>query len=196
MGAFAAPLPQRATIAPPRSLARPLPRDCVLRRAAAGDAERVAGLLRAEDRAEMEALEGRSALAVLQGWMTGPSRVLAIRGEAIAIYGVVPCLMPWSDPGSQKTGAATPWIALSSTLDAEDERDVMWLSRFQIDAWQRRWPHLLAVCDVRNLFHQHWLGWLGFEKSGSVASYGAMGLPFDLHVRLRHQPICRERTLQ
>jgi hypothetical protein len=172
------------------SLARDLPLGCNLRRAATGDAEHIAALLRADDRIEMEALEGRPALEVLQSWMSGGSRVLTIRGDAVAIYGIVPCLAAGVAAGADNTsGAATPWVAMVATLGRDDLVDVLWLSRFQIDAWQRRWPLLLAVCDVRNRFRADWLGWLGFERQGRVDRFGALGLPFDLHMRdlLVHQ---------
>ena len=69
---------------------------------------------------------------------------------------------------------------------AHDElTTVMWLSRLQADAWQRRWPVLQAVCDVRNDFHREWLEWLDFVPQGRVEAFGAAGLPFDLYRRAR-----------
>jgi hypothetical protein len=75
---------------------------------------------------------------------------------------------------------------MAATLGHDDLVDVLWLSRFQIDAWQRRWPVLMMVCDARNRFRARWLDWLGFERRGRVECFGAAGLPFDLHVRGRH----------
>jgi hypothetical protein len=170
------PLP----LGPGGSPARHLPPGCTIRRAAPGDAQRVASVLRADDRLEMEALEGRSALDVLQGWMSGGSHVLAIRGDAVAIFGIVPCAIA---PGEHRV--ATPWAVLVSTLGRDDLVDMLWLSRFQVDAWQQRWPVLQTVCDARNAFRGQWLDWLGFERRGRVERFGAAGLPFDLHVRLR-----------
>lgn len=176
------------TVGTTGSPARHLPAGCSVRRAAPGDAERVAALLRADDRLEMEALEGRPALDVLQGWMSGESHVLIVRGDAVAIFGIVACADPdtvacASIPAEHR--AATPWAAMVSTLGGEDLVDVMWLSRFQIDAWQRRWPVLQTVCDSRNRFRGQWLDWLGFERRGRLECFGAAGRPFDLHVRLR-----------
>jgi hypothetical protein len=165
-----------------------LPPGCGIRRAATGDAGRIASLLRAEDRLEMEALEGRPALDVLQGWMSGGSHVLVVRGDAAAIFGIVPCADSGTDSGAgvpAEHRAAAPWAAMVSTLDSDDLVDVLWLSRFQIDAWQRRWPVLQTVCDARNRFRSQWLDWLGFECRGRVERFGAAGRPFDLHVRLR-----------
>lgn len=169
----------RAT-GPTVSAARHLPAGCSLRRAAPGDAERVADLLRVDDRLEMEALEGRPALDVLRSWMSGGSHVLVVRGAAAAIFGIVEC----SDILHPQR-MATPWAAVVSTLGDEDLVDMLWLSRLQVDAWQRRWPVLQTVCDARNRFRSQWLDWLGFEHRGRVERFGAAGRPFDLHVRLR-----------
>lgn len=162
-----------------QSPARGFPPGCTVRRALRGDAERVASLLRAEDRLEMEALEGRPALDVLQGWMSSGPHVLTIRGEAAAIFGIVPCLDLRAN-----YRLASPWGVVVATLNPEDLIDVVWLSRLQIDAWQRRWAVLRTVCDARNQFRSRWLDWLGFQCRGRVECFGAAGLPFDLHVRL------------
>jgi hypothetical protein len=150
--------------------------------------------LRAADRLEMEALEGRPALDVLEGWMSGGSQVLVVRGDAVAIFGIVPCTVSGASVPSEHRAAA-PWAALVSTVACEDLVDVMWLSRFQVDAWQRHWPVLQTVCDTRNRFRGQWLDWLGFERRGRVERFGAAGRPFDLHVRLRDMvpapPACR-----
>jgi hypothetical protein len=180
------------TVGTTGSPVRHLPAGCSVRRAAPGDAKHVATLLRADDRLEMEALEGRPALDVLQDWMSGGSHVLVVRGDAVAIFGIVACAalgaVACADPGAsfpEEHRAATPWAAMVSTLAGEDLVDVMWLSRFQIDAWQRRWPVLQTVCDSRNRFRGQWLDWLGFERRGRLECFGAAGRPFDLHVRLR-----------
>jgi hypothetical protein len=180
------------TVGTTGSPARHLPAGCSVRRAVPGDAEHVATLLRADDRLEMEALEGRPALDVLQGWMSGGSHVLVVRGDAVAIFGIVACDIPGAVacdvPGASfpaEHRAATPWAAMVSTLGGEDLVNVMWLSRFQIDAWQRQWPVLQTVCDSRNRFRGQWLDWLDFERRGRLECFGAAGRPFDLHVRLR-----------
>lgn len=162
--------------------ARRLPAGCRLRRAAKGDAAHVAGLLRTDDRLEMEALDGRPALDVLEDWMRSGCHVLTVRGEATAIFGIVACPGSSVAPGRH---AATPWAAIVSTLGGDDLVDVMWLSRFQVDSWQRRWPLFQTVCDTRNAFRRHRLDWLGFEHRGRVEGFGAAGLPFNLLVRQR-----------
>lgn len=184
------------TIDPPN---HGLPPGCSLRRPTPGDAEHVAALLRADDRVEMEALEGRPALDVLQGWMRGGSHVVVMHGGAVAIFGIVACeivgdAIAACAAAPPERRAAAPWAALVSTLDHADLVDLLWLSRFQIDAWQRRWPMLQTVCDARNRFRSQWLDWLGFERRGRVERFGAAGVPFDLHVRLG-EPAPRSRPL-
>ncbi len=157
-----------------------LPLGWEVRRAVPGDAETVIAQVRDADRAEMEALEGRPALEVLCGWMEEPSSVLTLAGEPIAIFGIIACL------GEQVgEAAAMPWATIVSTLDTDDLTNLLWLSRFRIDAWQRRWPKLQVLCDARNRFRRQCLEWLGFEWQGRVERFGAAGVPFDLHVRLR-----------
>ena len=161
------------------SPARGFPPGCSMRRALRGDSERVASLLPSDDRLEMEALEGRPALDVLRSWMSEGSHVLLIRGEAAAIFGIVPC-----SGVSAEYRAATPWAAMVSTLDRADLIDMLWLARLQIDAWQRRWAVLQTVCDARNHFRRQCLDWLGFECRGRIERFGAADLPFDLHARV------------
>lgn len=157
------------------SLARHLPAGCALRRATVADAAHVAGLLRPVDRDEMEALEGRPAGEVLAGWLGNLPRVLMLRGEPALLYGIEAC--------AGRPGHASPWLAIISTIAHDDLMSIMWLSRLQVDAWQRRWRTLQTVCDARNVFHRQWLEWLGFAPQGRVEGFGAAGLPFDLYSR-------------
>ena len=169
-----------------------LPADYVVRRATAADAGHIAKLMRPADREEMEALEGCPAIDVLRGWMTPPMinpmatrsddvrrgpapRLLAINDEPVVIYGIMSSA-GWA-------GHATPWLAAVSTMAHDELTSVMWLSRLQVDMWQRRWPVLQAVCDARNDFRGQWLDWLGFVPQGRVEAFGAAGLPFDLYRR-------------
>jgi hypothetical protein len=177
-----------------RSRSATLPASYTVRRATAADAVHIANLMRPDDRAEMEALEGCSVLDVLRGWMTAPMinpmaqptaetrrtpvpRLLTIDGAPVVIYGIV-ASAGWA-------GHATPWLAAVSTMSHDEVTTVMWLSRLQVDAWQRRWPVLQAVCDVRNHFHGQWLEWLDFVPQGRVEAFGAAGLPFELYRRAR-----------
>jgi hypothetical protein len=64
---------------------------------------------------------------------------------------------------------------------------IMWMSRVQIGTWQRRWPTLQAVCDVRNVFHRQWLEWLGFTQRGHLDAFGAAGQPFELYSRVHNR---------
>jgi hypothetical protein len=111
----------------------------------------------------------------LAGSIATAPRVLTIHQEPMMLYGVVAC--------ADLPGNAIPWAATTSTIEHDDLITIMWMSRFQVDAWQRRWPTLQAVCDVRNVFHREWLEWLGFTQRGQLDAFGAAGLPFDLYSR-------------
>jgi hypothetical protein len=159
------------------SLRPRLPAGYAVKRVSPGDPVHVVPLLRAVDRAEMEALAGRSALDVLHSWIGDTSRVLTIHGEPSVLFGI--------EPSAGLTGHAMPWMAAAATLPFDDLLNVLWLSRAQVDFWQRRWPVLESLCDARNFFHRYWLEWLGFEHGNRVERFGAAGLPFDLYSRAR-----------
>jgi hypothetical protein len=159
------------------AIAQYLPAGYAVGRVSVGDAIHVVPLLRAGDRAELEALVGQSALDVLRGWITDRSRVLTIHGEPSVVFGI--------EPSTTQPGHAMPWSASVSTLPFSDMMNVLWLSRLQVDFWQRRWPVLDNLCDARNGFHRHWLEWLGFEPAERVERFGAARLPFDLYSRSR-----------
>jgi hypothetical protein len=131
--------------------------------------------MRPDDRAEIEALEGRPVGAFLSDMIGGPARVLTVRGEPTVLYGIV---------ASQGfTGHAMPWLATTSTVLDDDLMSILWMSRLQIDLWQRRSAVLEVVCDSRNAFRRDWLEWLGFLRSSHLAAFGAARLPFDLYSR-------------
>ena len=157
------------------SLARHLPADFGLRRATAADANHVGPLMRPADRAEIEALEGRPVGAFLSDMIGGAARVLTVRGEPMVLYGIV--------AAQGLTGHAMPWLATTSTVLQHDLINIMWMSRLQVDLWQRRSAVLQAVCDSRNGFRRDWLEWLGFLRISHLAAFGAAGLPFDLYSR-------------
>jgi len=157
------------------SLAKHLPTGCAIRRATGDDVRHVGRLMRPADRAEIEALEGRPVGEFLADAIALQSRVLTIDGEPMVLYGIAAC--------EGLPGHATPWHATTATIAHDDLMTIMWLSRLQIDLWQRRSPTLQALCDSRNLFHRQWLEWLGFVRGGHLAAFGAARLPFDLYVR-------------
>jgi hypothetical protein len=159
------------------TFSRNLPAGYRVGRASAADAAHVERQLRGVDRAEMEALEGRPALQVLTSWIGDTSRVLTIHGEPTVLFGVV--------ASEDLRGHAMPWSAAATTMPFDDTMNVLWLSRLQIEFWQRRWPVLQSLCDVRNSFHRQWLEWLDFQPQGRVESFGAARLPFDLYRRSR-----------
>jgi hypothetical protein len=159
------------------SLARHLPDGYVVRRTTGSDARHVGARMRAVDRAEIEALEGRDACEFLADAVEHGAWTLTIGGEPVLLYGLVPCV--------DLPGHATPWLVTISTIGHDELMTVMWMSRVQIELWQRRTPVLEVLCDSRNSFRREWLEWLGFERGGHLAAFGAAGLPFDLYVRHR-----------
>jgi hypothetical protein len=160
------------------SLARHLPSGFGLRRATAADALHVGPLMRSADRAEIEALEGRPVGAFLGDMIVGGARGLTVRGEPMVLYGIV--------ASEELPHHAMPWLVTTSTLVHDELMSIMWMSRMQVDFWQRRWPVLQALCDSRNDFRREWLEWLGFVRCGHLAAFGAARLPFDLYARSRY----------
>jgi hypothetical protein len=103
------------------------------------------------------------------------ARVVLLRAEPMVLYGIA--------PSDGLPGHSMAWLAMTSTIVHADLLDIMWLSRVQIQLWQRRSPVLQALCDARNGFHRQWLEWLGFAACGHLAAFGAAHLPFDLYAR-------------
>jgi hypothetical protein len=167
------------------SLTRRFPAGCALHRATAADAFHVGVRMRAVDRAEIEALEGRAVREFLAEAVDHGARTLTIRDEPVLLYGIVPC--------DALPGHAMPWLATTATIAHDELMTVMWMSRLQIELWQRRRPVLEALCDSRNGFRRQWLEWLGFEHGGHLGAFGAAGLPFDLFVRRRLEQGPRHR---
>lgn len=159
------------------SLARHLPDGCALHHATVADACHVGVRMRPVDRDEIEALEGRVVRDFLADAVAHGARTLTIRGEPVLLYGIAAC--------EELPGHATPWLVTASTIGHDELMTVMWMSRLQIELWQRRMPVLEMPCDSRNAFHREWLEWLGFRHRGHLAAFGAAGLPFDLYVRRR-----------
>jgi hypothetical protein len=159
------------------SLSRYLPDGCALHRATLADAFHVGARMRPIDRAEIEALEGRAVAEFLSDAVENGARALMIRDEPVVVYGIVPC--------HELPGHALPWLVTNSTIDHDELMTVIWMSRLQVELWQRRTPVLEALCGSRNGFRRQWLEWLGFEHGGRLGGFGAAGLPFDLYVRRR-----------
>ncbi len=159
------------------SLARHLPEGWALHSATTADAFHVGVRMRPADRDEIEALEGRVVREFLTDAVAHGARTLAIRGEPALLYGIVAC--------DDLPGHAIPWLVTTSTIGHDELMTIMWMSRLQVELWQRHTDVLEAPCDSRNTFHREWLEWLGFQHGGHLATFGAAGLPFDLYIRRR-----------
>jgi hypothetical protein len=160
------------------SLARNISAHYAVHRATAAEAFHIGERMRPVDRAEIEALEGRVVREFLVDAVAAGARTLMILGEPIVLYGVVAC--------DELPGHAMPWLVTNSTIGHDELTRVIWMSRLQVELWQRRWPVLQMLCDCRNGFRRQWLEWLGFEHGGHLKAFGAAGLPFDLFIRRRH----------
>lgn len=154
-----------------------MPANCAVRCATAADAFHVGVRMRPVDCAEVEALEGRAVREFLTEAVAAGARTLTICGEPVVVYGIVAC--------DELPGHAMPWLVTTSTIGHDELICMMWMSRLQIELWQRRVPVLQMLCDSRNVFRRQWLEWLGFEHGGHLAAFGAAGLPFDLFIRYR-----------
>lgn len=161
----------------PGSSPRTLPADYAIGRVGQGEVMEVCGRLRGEDRAELAALEGRPTADVLRSWIRPSSRVLTIGNRPAVVYGVEPC--------ADLPRHAIVWTVATASIAEADMNKIMWLSRLQVDLWQRRWPVLLNVCDARHAFRRHWLEWLGFESERQLERFGTAAIPFHLYRRDR-----------
>ncbi len=159
------------------SLSRHMPAGYAVRRAVLTDAFHIGVRMRAIDRAEIEALEGRGIADFLGEAVEGGAWTLTIRDEPVVVYGIVPC--------RELPGHSLPWLVTNATIDHDDLMTVVRMSQLQVQMWQRRAPVLEALCDSRNDFRRQWLEWLGFEHGGHLGAFGAARLPFDLYVRRR-----------
>ena len=64
-------------------------------------------------------------------------RVLTIEGEPMVLYGIAAC--------EGLRGHTIPWHATTATIRYDGLTSIMWLSRLQIDLWQRHSPILKAI---------------------------------------------------
>ncbi len=170
------------------SLARHFPAGWEVGCADPCDADHVGARMRIVDRIALETLEGRAARDVLAGYVANAglthARVLRVAGRPAALYGL--------RAAKDYPGDAMTWVATVDDLPHEDVVFLMWMSRMQVDAWQRRWPVLRACCDRRNLFHLDWLNWLGFRPHGKSSLPGPVPLALDLYIRTADRKVRRQ----
>ena len=134
------------------------------------DARELAPLLRAEDRAEIDALSGREPAELLVESVAASWEATTYRadGALICIGGVAPLSLIGS------TGI--PWL-MGTDLVPVHRKAFMRHSREAIPRWLARFPILRNVVDARHGPAIRWLRWLGF-RFGDPVVMGVAGLPF------------------
>lgn len=127
-------------------------------------------VLRAADRAEVEALTGRDPHAVLAESVERSAMAWAgvADGELVCLFGVVPLSL------AGVTGV--PWLLGSDAVVAYG-RPFLRRNRTYVREMLRAFPVLRNVVDARNAVSIRWLRWLGFTM-GQPQPMGVRGLPF------------------
>lgn len=127
-------------------------------------------VLRAADRAEVEALTGRDPREALVESVERSALAWAglADGELVCLFGVVPMTL---------TGVTgVPWL-LGSDAVTRYGRPFLRRNRFYVAEMLRVFPVLRNVVDARNTVSIRWLAWLGFTL-GAPQPMGVRGLPF------------------
>lgn len=134
------------------------------------DARELAPLLRAEDRAEIDALSGRDPAGLLVESVAASWEATTYRadGALICIGGVAPLSL------IGRTGV--PWL-MGTDLVPVHRKAFMRHSREAMPRWLAHFPVLRNVVDARYAEAIRWLRWLGF-RFGLPMSIGVAGLPF------------------
>lgn len=141
-----------------------------IRPARPADAEALAPLLRAADRAEVLASDGLAPLPALRRSLalSGEAHAGFLEGELAVLFGVRRASM---------TGRrGIPWL-LSGPAVARHPRAFLRASRAVVAGWRADYSHLGNWVDARYGQALRWLAWLGFTLH-PARPYGALGLPF------------------
>lgn len=127
-------------------------------------------VLRAADRAEIDALTGRDPRAVLAESVDRSTSAWAgcADGALVCLFGVVPLSL------AGVTGI--PWL-LGSDAVTRYGRPFLRRNRAYVRTMLREYPVLRNVVDARNAVSIRWLKWLGFTM-GQPVPMGVRGLPF------------------
>lgn len=141
----------------------------IVSRSTFADAHELDGLLRPEDRREVEEITGKPAIHnLLMGVVIGdPCWTLRDPdGGLLGILGVVP------------VGLRHGAIALSGTALLEQRRFNFLRGTLDVLAeLEKTYDTLFNVCDARNTVHHRWLKWAGFNFIRKIDRFGAKGVP-------------------
>lgn len=137
---------------------------------AAGDIARLAAAIRAEDRAEVEAVFGPDMGEAIGASVLHSSHVWVceVDGELACIFGVGPI--------SLLTGSGRPWMLGTEVLDRYPVSLVKGVRRY-IRRMLELYPRLENWVDSRNTRHVTLLRQLGFRIDPPVP-FGPQGIPF------------------
>jgi hypothetical protein len=127
-------------------------------------------VLRAADRAEVEALTGRNPREVLVESVRASSKAWAglADGKLVCLFGVAPLTL---------TGiTGLPWL-LGSDDVCTYSRQFLRRNRAYVREMLADFPVLRNVVDARNAVSIRWLKWLGF-RFGEPMPMGVQNLPF------------------
>ncbi len=127
-------------------------------------------VMRAADRAEVEALAGRDPQEVLAESVERSSMAWAgcADGKLVCLFGVVPASL------AGVTGV--PWLLGSDDVCAYS-RAFLRRNRAYVRGMLAEYPILRNVVDARNEVSIRWLKWLGF-RFGTARPMGFENLPF------------------
>lgn len=148
------------------------------REATAADIEALVPRLRQGDIDECEALFGKGSVRDMTLFGLHPAGVafVAVReGETIAVFGVCP---------GDEEGVGTPWLVGTESLD-QCGRELIAEAHTVLPIWQRFYPILRNVVDVRNSKSIRWLKRLGFtlRDPEPMGMAGELFHPFDLGIQ-------------
>jgi hypothetical protein len=126
----------------------------------------------ADDRREVEAMNGRDPrIALIDGVVRSSEAWTGrIDGRVACMWGV--------GPGDVMGWTGVPWM-LGSEAVAANATILLRQSRAFVERWRGMYPVLRNMVDARHHRSIRWLRWLGFEI-GPASPLGRNGLPFHV----------------
>lgn len=140
-------------------------------------ARQMAPILRAADRAEIEALSGVSPTEALLHGLHGDACLAGFTGDdrPVCMFGV-----------SQSTGPGEAFVWLMATTELERVgMTFLRQGRAYFDAFHDIYPLLHNYVDARNELHIRWLKWLGCTFIQTNVIMGVQQRPFHEFVRTK-----------